>query len=253
MKVLERLKINERYKATLAPLGRNELEQLRDNILSEEGFLSPILFHLSESGDEVIVDGHHRYQIWLDDGEMHTLECPPTREVVELSGASEEEVVQWIRKHQAGRRNDPTLAEQYELGKEVVEAREKGITSAEFVAENELTPSQARHAAQLAEKIDEAEEASPGFKDQILGDESMSVAAAKKAAEVAIKPDAEPLMAFEALQKSLKSLSRSTQLVIDAFPDVGDSSDFQGKINVLFATLKEWEDKCIEFSDAEVS
>jgi hypothetical protein len=251
MKLIERLKVNERYKATLAPLGRKELEQLRDNILSEEGFLSPVLYHLSESGDEVIVDGHHRYQIWLNDGDMHTLECPPTREVVELSGADEEAVIKWIRKHQRGRRNDPSLAEQYELGKEVIEARGKGITSAEFVAEDELTPSQARHAAQLADKIDEAEEASPGFRDQILGDESMSAEAAKKAAKVVTKPGAEPLMAFEALQKSLKSLSRSTQLVIDAFPDVGDSSDFQGKINVLFAALKEWEDKCIEFSDAE--
>ena len=249
MKIIERLKINERYKATLAPLGRKELEQLRENILSEGGFLSPILYHLSESGDEVIVDGHHRYQIWLENSD--STEPPATREVMDLSGASEDEVVKWIRNHQKGRRNNPTLVEQYELGKEVIEARKAGVSSAEFVADDELTPSQIRHAAQLAEKIDKAEEVSPGFKDQILGDESMNATAAKRAAVAVVKPDVEPLMAFATLQKSLRSLSRSVQLVLDNFPEVGDVTGFQGGVEALFGSLQVWEDACIAHQDSK--
>jgi hypothetical protein len=241
---IDRLRINPRYRATLAPLSVKEQQQLAANIASEGAVLSPILYHLSASGDEVVVDGHHRYDFWIDNKE--SVETPATREVTELSGEDEEVVVKWIRNHQKGRRNDPTLIEQYDTGKEVIEKRFQGVPSAQFAAENEMSPSQARHAAFLAASIDEAEEVSPGFRDQILGDEKMSAAGAIRKAGSVKSPPANPLVSFEAIQKSLNALSRSVQVAINAFPEVGDPLSVAETIDGLYKDVKGWEDRCLE-------
>lgn len=240
-RIQDRLVINERYRSTLSPLPSPVFDELESSIKSEGRILQAVLYHLSATGQEVVVDGHHRYMIWQKNAS--TIEPMKTEEVMELSGASEQEVITWIRRHQRARRNDPTLAEHYETGKEVLGARSNGVTSAEYAAENELTESQARHAAGLASSIDEADEISPGFRDQILGDEKLSVTAAKKAAAAVVDPN--PLMVFATIQKTLNSLSRSVQAAVNTFPDVGDPYDFSSGINDLFEKMKNWEDICI--------
>tara|TARA_R110002096_G_scaffold66682_1_gene162147 strand:- start:10842 stop:11585 length:744 start_codon:yes stop_codon:yes gene_type:complete len=232
----------EKYKSTLKPLASHELQQLEDNILAEGGFTSPILYHLSEDGQCVVVDGHHRLGIAEKHKDNIHLEQPGYCEVIELSGASESDVVKWIKNHQKGRRNDPTLWEKYELGKEFLEARETGQTSIEFAAEKEdVTPSQVRHAADLAEAVDEAEEKLPGFKDQYLGDEKASARAVKEAAVNLDKPEPSPLMAFAATQKMVEKLSRAVFEISKSFHE---SPEVIEKIRQLGVELRKWEDEC---------
>lgn len=103
-KLSERIEINPVYRDTLNPLTDEESAQLEMNILQEGAFLSPILYHLSVDGEEVVVDGHHRYAIWEENKDNIELQPPLAVEVTELSGAPEEIVVEWIRNHQKGRR-----------------------------------------------------------------------------------------------------------------------------------------------------
>lgn len=242
-KLSERIEINPIYRDTLKPLTDEESAQLEMNILQEGAFLSPILYHLSVDGEEVVVDGHHRYAIWEENKDDIELQPPLAVEVTELSGAPEEVVVEWIRNHQRGRRNDPTLREQYEMGKEVLEVREMGGTIKGYAEENEVTPSQAGHAATLAKAIDEGEDTEPGFRDQILGDETASASKAIKAAKDLNATEPSPLMAFEAVQATIGKLSRAVMKVKQAFPDVNDM-DVPGAIALLGEDVKRWEDKC---------
>lgn len=242
----DRILTNSKYEATLSPLPPAAFSQLEQNILNEGSFLSPLLFHLSEAGEEVLVDGHHRLQVWDKHCENPLLEAPSYKDVAELSGATEDTVVQWIRDHQKGRRNDPTLAEQYEVGKDFLNERESGTSSFEYAADNDMTPSQVRHTASLATKIDEADEASPGFKDQILGDEKQTAKSAIRAAAVNLdESPPSPLMVFSAIQKTLDRLSRAVGQADAAFPD-NDASVVIEKIRQLGVDIRAWEDKCSE-------
>lgn len=242
-KLSERIEINPLYRDTLNPLTDEESQQLEMNILQESGFLSPILYHLSEEGGEVIVDGHHRYAIWKEHEDNIDLSPPSMSEVTELAGASEEDVVTWIRDHQRGRRNDPTLREQYEMGQEVLEVRENGGTIRDYAEENEVTASQAGHAAALAKAVNEGEEAEPGFRDQILGDESASAAGAIQQAKDLNATEPSPLMVFEAVQSLIGKLSRAVMKAKQAFPDVHDCQATV-TINMLSDDVKKWEDEC---------
>tara|TARA_R110000824_G_scaffold526_8_gene3366 strand:+ start:3213 stop:3962 length:750 start_codon:yes stop_codon:yes gene_type:complete len=242
-KLNERININPVYQDALNPLTEQESSQLEMNILQEGAFLSPILYHLSDDGEEVVVDGHHRYAIWESHKEDKELEWPSFREVTELSGAPEGEVVEWIRNHQKGRRNAPSLLEQYEMGQDVLEVRENGGTIKGYADENEVSASQAGHAANLAKTIDEADGESPGFKDQILGDDAASASGAIQAAKDLNATEPSPLMAFEAVQSLIGKLSRAVMKVKQAFPEVHDW-DVPDTISALGEDVRNWEDVC---------
>jgi hypothetical protein len=242
-KLSERIEINPVYRDALNPLTDEESAQLEMNILQEGAFLSPILYHLAPDGEEVVVDGHHRYAIWDENRNNVELQSPEFKEVTELSGAPEEDVIEWIRDHQRGRRNDPSLREQYETGKEVLEARDGGVTTKEYAEDNDMTPSQAGHAAALAKAVDEGEEAEPGFRDQILGDESESASGAIQKAKDLNATEPSPLMAFEAVQTLIGKLSRAVMKVKQAFPDVSDM-DVPDSISAISKDAKAWEDLC---------
>ena len=242
-KLSERIEINPLYRDTLNPLTDEESRQLEMNILQEGGFLSPILYHLSEEGGEVLVDGHHRYAIWKEhEGDVDIF--PPTMsEVTELSGASEESVIDWIREHQRGRRNDPTLREQYEMGQEVLEVKENGGTIKDYAEENEVTASQAGHAAALAKAVDEGENTEPGFRDQVLGDETASAAGTIQKVKDLNATEPSPLMVFEAVQSLISKLSRAVMKAKQAFPDT-HVWDVPETINSLTEDVRSWEDEC---------
>jgi len=242
-KLIDRLVINEEYQSALRPLSDDELRKLKNGVMSEDGFLSPILYHLSESGEEVIVDGHHRYEIWKEHKEELQPDYILSKEVVELSGANKKEVIKWIHRNQEGRRNDPTLREQYEMGKEVLDVREAGSTIKEYAEANDVTPSQAGHAAKLAEAIDEGEEESPGFRDQILGDETASASGAIQAVKDLNATEPSPLMVFESVQGLIGKLSRAIGKAKQAFPDLPDCGTIEA-VNSLSSNVKQWEDNC---------
>jgi hypothetical protein len=242
-KLSDRLTINEKFRDTLRPLSEAEADRLKANVYAEEGFLSPILYYLSPDGGEVIVDGHHRWNIWLDsleDTSAVDLVTPSTREVMELAGADDETVIKWIRNHQKGRRNQPTVAEQYEIGKEIEAVREGGGTAIGYAEEHDMTPSQARHAALLSGKIDSLE---PEVREQILGDEKVTAQeVVDRAVNLDQKPDS-PLAVFEGLHKSLAALARASGKVSNEF---GDNEVVIERIRSLGEEVRRWEDSCAE-------
>jgi hypothetical protein len=235
----DRVVINERYRSALRPLSAAELSQLEDNIVHAGEILDPILFHLSESGQEVVVDGHHRLGISRKNEDIEVA----FKEVFELSGSSEDEVVRWIRNHQKGRRNEPTLADKYEIGKEVLEARENGVPASEVAEDAGITESQARHYAATASEIDEAEEASPGFREEVLSDPKMS---AKQVSRIASEVTGKnPMLGFKNAKKILQSLSRAVNGISD---DFHESKEVIEAINKLSSSIERWEDDCVSFS-----
>jgi len=60
---LEDLKIDPEFEAEIPPLTEDELDLLKQNILSEGRLLSPLIIW-----NGTIVDGHNRYRILLKHG-----------------------------------------------------------------------------------------------------------------------------------------------------------------------------------------
>ena len=86
------LKIDEEFKNLLPPLTDDERSEL-ENDIKRHGVLSPII-----TWNGFIIDGHNRYEICQRNG----IEIPATKE---LEFANKSDVMDWIIKHQTGRRN----------------------------------------------------------------------------------------------------------------------------------------------------
>ena len=86
------LKIDEEFKNLLPPLADDERSEL-ENDIKKHGVLSPII-----TWNGFIIDGHNRYEICQRNG----IEIPATKE---LEFANKSDVMDWIIKHQTGRRN----------------------------------------------------------------------------------------------------------------------------------------------------
>lgn len=86
------LKIDEEFKNLLPPLTDDERSELESDI-KKHGVLSPII-----TWNGFIIDGHNRYEICQRNG----IEIPATKE---LEFANKSDVMDWIIKHQTGRRN----------------------------------------------------------------------------------------------------------------------------------------------------
>lgn len=89
---MEPLKIDEEFKNLLPPLTDDERSELESDI-KKHGVLSPII-----TWNGFIIDGHNRYEICQRNG----IEIPATKE---LEFANKSDVMDWIIKHQTGRRN----------------------------------------------------------------------------------------------------------------------------------------------------
>ena len=86
------LRIDEEFKNLLPPLTDDERSELESDI-KKHGVLSPII-----TWNGFIIDGHNRYEICQRNG----IEIPATKE---LEFANKSDVMDWIIKHQTGRRN----------------------------------------------------------------------------------------------------------------------------------------------------
>lgn len=86
------LKIDEEFKNLLPPLADDERSEL-ENDIKKHGVLSPII-----TWNGFIIDGHNRYEICNKNG----IEIPAVKE---LEFANKSDVMDWIIKHQTGRRN----------------------------------------------------------------------------------------------------------------------------------------------------
>lgn len=86
-----RLKTDEEFKHLIRPLRQREYTQLEQNILSD-GCRDPIVVW-----NDIIVDGHNRYEICM--------RCDIPFEVKEMEFECREAAIAWICANQLGRRN----------------------------------------------------------------------------------------------------------------------------------------------------
>lgn len=103
-KSLRQLKIESKFKNLIRPLQRKEYLQLEQNILSD-GCRDPIIIW-----NEVIIDGHNRYEICI----RHQIPFS----VVEMDFSCEAEAVAWICANQLGRRNISEETRKFLIGKQ---------------------------------------------------------------------------------------------------------------------------------------
>ena len=91
--MLEQLKIDPEFEKVIPPLTKDEYHQLEENILDDGRIMMPIAVW----GD-IIVDGHNRYRIAREYGDIPF-------STTQLTFANRHEVIAWICKNQLGRRN----------------------------------------------------------------------------------------------------------------------------------------------------
>lgn len=92
------LQLDEEFQRLLGAHSCEEFEQLKQNLIADGRVIDPIIVW---EGQDIVVDGHTRYQIALAEGIPF--------EVIELPFVDREAVKQWIYGHQFGRRNGTGL------------------------------------------------------------------------------------------------------------------------------------------------
>lgn len=88
--------IDDEFQGLIPPLSEIERLQLEQNI-EAEGCRDPLVVWMTESGDEILIDGHNRFEICERLGVQFR--------TVGLEFASRTEVLDWIYRNQLGRRN----------------------------------------------------------------------------------------------------------------------------------------------------
>ena len=91
----EQLVVTDKLKNIITPLGKEEFQQLHDNIV-EEGCREPLIVW-EKKGKYILVDGHNRYQICT----RHNIPF----QVVTRKFKDQDEVISWMINNQLGRRN----------------------------------------------------------------------------------------------------------------------------------------------------
>ena len=148
--MIEQLKIDPEFEKVIPPLTKDEYHQLEQNILDDGRIIMPIAVW----GD-IIVDGHNRYRIAREYGDIPFL-------TTQLDFANRYEVIAWICKNQLGRRNLSDEQKTYLLGKRY--SAEKQIEmirdeSGRFtpVGQNDPTGDSVRTSERIAKEIGKSE------------------------------------------------------------------------------------------------
>ena len=176
--MLEQLKIDPEFEKVIPPLTKDEYHQLEENILDDGRIMMPIAVW----GD-IIVDGHNRYRIAREYGDIPF-------STTQLTFANRHEAIAWICKNQLGRRNLSDEQKAYLLGKrysaekQIEKQRdengrftpggqndhpeEKLKTSERIAKEIGKSEKHVRRAEQYAQALDLADGICPGIKKDIL-------------------------------------------------------------------------------------
>ena len=176
--MLEQLKIDPEFEKVIPPLTKDEYHQLEENILDDGRIMMPIAVW----GD-IIVDGHNRYRIAREYGDIPF-------STTQLTFANRHEAIAWICKNQLGRRNLSDEQKAYLLGKrysaekQIEKQRdengrftpggqndhpeEKLKTSERIAKEIGKSEKHVRRAEQYAQALDLADSICPGIKKDIL-------------------------------------------------------------------------------------
>ena len=176
--MLEQLKIDPEFEKVIPPLTKDEYDQLEENILDDGRIMMPIAVW----GD-IIVDGHNRYRIAREYGDIPF-------STTQLTFANRHEAIAWICKNQLGRRNLSDEQKAYLLGKRYSAEKQIAMlrdengrftplgqndptgdsvrTSERIAKEIGKSEKHVRRAEQYAQALDLAESVCPGIKKDIL-------------------------------------------------------------------------------------
>lgn len=128
--MIYKLRVDEEFKHIAPPLSRSEYEELEKSIIAE-GCREPITIW-----DNVILDGHNRYQI------CRQRDIPFN--VRSLHVDSREEAIAWICSNQLGRRNITEASRQYLIGKRFEAEKTLGDRNPngynQYIQQKELSP-----------------------------------------------------------------------------------------------------------------
>lgn len=94
-------KTDEEFKSLIPPLSNEEYKQLEENCV-RDGIRDPLVVWEVPNGDQIIIDGHNRWNISARHGGIKF-------EVVKMHFDNREQVKEWIIKNQLGRRNIPAF------------------------------------------------------------------------------------------------------------------------------------------------
>ena len=93
------IKVDEEFQNLIPPLSKEEYTQLEMNII-KEGIRDPLVVWHVPNGDDILIDGHNRWNISAHHGGIRF-------DIVRKTFDNREEVKEWIIKNQLGRRNIP--------------------------------------------------------------------------------------------------------------------------------------------------
>lgn len=235
----------------LRPLSDRELRGLKEDIVKERRFLMPLSYAQLAGGIVALVDGHSRRGIWLSDelSDRDDIDEPELQEIASLYGKSIDEAIEWVKRHQAHRRNDESLMATYLAGKEYND----GMTASAVAEKYDMTTSQVRHAAVVAKKIDAAEEEAPGAKEAILDSDLKANHVRKSASSKELvesanvgapgksKQDAGPLASFQPMTMLLAKISRHLNAKVNETGENGWSVGIVKNINEINRLIGEWQ------------
>lgn len=240
----EELSVSESIRDSIRRQTASEYETLKSNIIKDKSFTDPILYVVNSIGIPLIVDGYTRYQIKKELGD--SVPVPETKEVEELKGCSFDKIVEWVNKHQAGRRNDESLAAKYFIATQCEQSTVK-----EVAERNNITEAVVRHSISVSDKIDEMEREQPGLKDLILNSDltanAINVNSPDRIVELinnsksykkpSEKRDSDK---FDGVISMLEKFSRGLNKIVNNSGSNSWHEEIVANVNSIGKTLNEW-------------
>ena len=179
---MDKLIIDPEFRDKIPPLTEEEFTLLEENILTDGAVFSPLIVW-----DNIILDGHNRYEIIQRHPEL-------TYAVQKLPIDNRYEAIAWICKHQLGRRNLTPQQKKYLIGQRydaekmaqggdrksgdaisrgqidllISQGSTNNVTRKQIAAESGTSDSYVKRADRFAKGVDAAEEVLPGIKQEIL-------------------------------------------------------------------------------------
>lgn len=175
--------IDPEFRDKIPPLSQDEFSKLEENILADGEVREPLVVWRN-----TIIDGHHRWAIIQKHPEI-------PYKVKQMEFPDKWAAIVWMCRNQLGRRNLTAVqrmqitAQQYEAQKKANGApnanknaskqllRNEGVvlkargTSEEIAKQNGVSYGYVERSVRFSRGLDEAEKASPGFKDEVLSGE----------------------------------------------------------------------------------
>ena len=256
---MDKLIIDPEFRDKIPPLTEDEFSLLEENILSDGAVFSPIVVW-----NDVILDGHNRYEIIQKHPEL-------TYAFHTMPFANRYEAISWMCKHQLGRRNLTPQQKKYLIGQRYEAEKhidfncgnqhtlppKSGVdklcppqkqhgTRSRIAKEASVSDGYVQNASSFAKGVDAAEEVLPGIKQEILTGAikptETAVAAVAKA-----DPEERPRLAAD-LKKSKADKDKKPRPAYHKAPPAGSKKAEMQKIAEISAEMERDKDPSTEES-----